>query len=107
MKGKVCALKIIEITGERSPEIDTEIRFNIATERAAGEELVRFDIKSGEVALRHATRVLRRMKSEGAVQVLAFRESFAAGDTEASYISNKYGDTLGELPEGEFVYIKL
>ena len=100
-------MKIIEITGGRSPEIDTEIRFNIATERAAGEELVRFDIKSGEGALRHAARVLRRMKSEGAVQAVAFRESFDSGDTEASYIANKYGETLGELPNSDFALIKL
>ena len=101
-------MKIIELTGDRSFELDTEIRFGIATERAAGEELVRFDVKSdNESTLRHTTKILRRMKGEGAVQVLATRDSFLSGDTEASYIINKYGCELGELPEYEFVFVKI
>lgn len=101
-------MKIIELTCDKSSELDTEIRFNIAAERAASEELVRFDIKhDSDTRLRTITKILRRMKSEGAVQVLATRQSFETQDTEASYLSNKYGQTLGALPEFEFVFVKI
>ena len=101
-------MKIIELSCNNSAELDTEIRFNIAAERSKGEELVRFDIKSdSDARLRLATKILRRMKSEGAVQVFAPRDSFISEDTEASYIINKYGKALGELPEFEFVFVKI
>ncbi len=101
-------MKTIELTGDKSAELDTEIRFNIATERAAGEELLRFDIKSeSDTALRHALKILRRMKLEGAIQALASRDSFISEDTEASYINNKYGTSLGTLPDRDFIFVKI
>lgn len=99
-------MKIIELTGERQTELDTEIRFHIATERAGGEELIRFDI-ADEVSLRLAIKLLRRMKSDGAVQVIAARDSFISEDTEASYIINKYGKATELLPDCEFVFVKI
>lgn len=101
-------LKIIELTCDSLAGLDTEIRFNIASERAEGVNLVRFDIKSdSDSRLRLAIKVLRRMKSEGAVQVFASRDSFASEDTEASYINNKYGKILENLPDFEFVIVKI
>ena len=101
-------MKIIELTGNKPTELDTEIRFSIASLRASGEELVRFDIRSeSDTTPRSALKILRRMKSEGAVQAVASRESFALEDTEARYINNKYGQTLGEIPEFEFVFVKI
>ena len=101
-------MKIIELTGNKPAELDTEIRFSIASLRASGEELVRFDIKSDcDTTPRSALKILRRMKNEGAVQVVASRDSFTLEDTEASYINNKYGKNLGEIPEFEFVFVKI
>ena len=101
-------MKIIKLTCDKSTELDTEIRFNIATERASREELIRFDINScDDTVVRHVTKILRRMKSEGAVQVVAPRDSFISEDTEASYINNKYGASLGDIPDFEFIYVKI
>ncbi len=104
-------MKTITLTSEKGAELDTEIRFLVATERASGTELIRFDIRDGEgsaLAVRLAVKILRRMRSEGAIQVYATRESFLSGDTEASYILNKYYDSfMGELPEHEYIFVKI
>ena len=104
----------LELTGSKLSEIDTEIRFFVASERASGAEIVRIyksttvshddDIKFTAIILR----VLRSMKRSGAVSAFAAHSQFASGDTEAEYLMNKYSKLLEIEKDGEnSVYVEI
>ena len=89
-----------------------EIKFEIATARAEGSELVIIRYSSDNGLLRFPSKVsywLRRMKQKRAIQLYATTDNFARAGTESVYLKNKYPMLFGEdLPTDErVIYIKL
>ena len=107
--------KTIEIGAERPIDIDTEIKFSIATARADETELICFDVKRDEESFSRiynaAIKVLKKMKNQGHIQFIATPASFANANAEAEFLINKYPEQIGNMPEygdGEaYVFVKL
>ena len=107
--------KTIVIQAERPIDIDTEIRFDIATARAEDVELLRFDINKREDSWQKiqnaAIKVLKKMKSASQIQFIATQLSFANSNAEAEFLINKYPqyiDNVSEKGDGEaYVFVKL
>lgn len=109
--------KQILLEGRGQLELATEIMYNIASERASGVKLLRFDIdasdgeRAARGALNKAIRILKGMKSRGAIQFIATADSFAGQTREAMFLLNKYPEYVengGTEPEnGCYVYISI
>ncbi len=91
-----------------SADIATELIFRIATSRADGENLLRFNFlaESSERMLKAACKELKALKRRGAIQLFATAEDFDCRATEAEFLLNKF-PTLNELSENNFVLVKL
>ena len=104
--------KIIDLKAENIESMTTEIMFEVAGARADGNDLVRLNINNGEKKLYDsAVRLLKSMKQRGLIQFFATEKSFLTGSTEASFLMNKYQDSIslandegGEVP---FIFLKL
>jgi hypothetical protein len=89
--------------------------FSVASERASGVPIVRFDIERSDerVASRTfllATRILKRMKERGAVQFFATPKSFIEGEREASFLINKFPELFSNFVANEddiFIYVRI
>ena len=107
--------KVIELTSIRATDLDTEIKFAIASSRADNIELLRFDIKREEEeflkSYNSAIRVLKRMKAAGQIQFFATPTSFSNSNPEAAFLINKYPAYMDNIPVisdmEAYVYIKL
>ena len=107
--------KTIEIESERPIDIDTEIKFSIATARAENTELLCFDVKRDGESLNRiynaAIKVLKKMKNQGHIQFIATPKSFANANPEAEFLINKYPEQIDNMPkygDGEaYVFVKL
>ena len=107
--------KIIEIKSERPIDIDTEIKFSIATARAENTELLRFDIKRDEESYMRvynaAVKVLKKMKSLSHIQFIAPPKAFIDSNAEAEFLINKYPEQMENIPkcgDGEgYIFVKL
>lgn len=101
------------LSSDRYTDIDTEIRFAVATARVEGAELLKFEIKREEDILKSfnaAVRIFKKMKSMGLIQFFATPSSFSNSDAEAEFLRNKYPDYLSvsEVSDKEaFIYVKL
>jgi hypothetical protein len=101
------------LSSDRYADIDTEIRFAVATARVEGAELLRFEIKREEDILKSfnsAVRIFKKMKSMGQIQFLATPSSFSNSDAEAEFLRNKYPEYLSaaEVSDKEaYIYVKL
>jgi len=87
--------KTLTLKYMNTDKLMTEIRFHIASARAEGYELVRFDIEADGDTVSDkftlaVTRKLKLLKTEGKIQFFATDKSFAAGSTEANFLINKY-----------------
>lgn len=107
--------KTIEIESDRPIDIDTEIKFSIATARADKTELLRFDVKRDEESsgrtFNSAVKVLKKMKNQGHIQFIATPKSFANANAEAEFLINKYPgyiDNMSKCCDGEvYIFVKL
>ncbi len=107
--------EVIEIKSIRTADLDTEIKFSIASARADNLELLRFDIRrDAEEFLKSynsALRVLKRMKTAGQIQFFATPSSFSNSNPEAEFLINKYPAYMENIPtvsDGEaYIYVKL
>lgn len=107
----------VELKVKKSDGVAPEIMFSIASERVAGTELLRFDVPTDEdetVERRlmiQAQRTLKEMKSGGAIQLYATRDSFVSLTTEAQYLINKYPELFEdadyESMSARAFYVKL
>ena len=103
-----------ELSGNCRSELNTEMRFLLASAKIDGEELVRLSIPYS-VDERENSRingcvikVLRTLKKEGTIQFYVNNESFLANSTEASFLINKYGEYICEANRNsESIYVKL
>lgn len=73
----------------------TELRFDIASARALGSELVRIELAPEDAKVRARLRTsvlvrLRALKKEGVIQFCATDRDFKEESTEAVYLLNKY-----------------
>ncbi len=94
----------------------TEIFFKVASARASGFSVVRFDIKKCDDeqaelrALKFLARILRGMKKRGAVQFFVMKDGFLRSSTEAQYILNVYPEVADAIPEDEgtkYIFVKI
>lgn len=91
--------KEISLTSGSQNDLRTELLFNIASERASGVQLLRLQIDTEENRDKMFSclmRMLRSLKSSGAVQLYANGVSFESGSREAEYLINKYSDIIGD-----------
>ena len=107
--------KVVNIQSDRPIDIDTEIKFSIATARVENIELIRFDIKRDEEALgrvyNSGIKCLKKMKNQGNIQFIATRKSFANSNAEAEFLLNKYPDQIDNMPiygdDETYIFVKL
>ena len=109
--------KTLELAASEPRELTTELMFEVATARADGAELLRFDAKIPEneaqrkKKLSTILKLLKNMKATGKIQFFAMPESFAAGGTEAIFLINKYPELFESKPQVAdgfiYFYIKL
>ncbi len=107
--------EVVEIMANRPIDVDTEIKFAIASARADKKELLRFDIKREDEDFQKTfntiTRVLKRMKSAGQIQFIATPKSFDNSNAEAEFLINKYPAYLENIPSVSdteaFIFVKL
>ncbi len=100
----------------RLKDMTTEIFFKVASARASGFSVVRFDINKNEDektelrALNFLARILRGMKKRGAVQFFVMKEGFLHSTTEAQYILNVYPEVGEAIPEDKdlkYIFVKI
>lgn len=105
----------VELKERNYTALLTEILFCVATERAVGAELVRFDIKKSnekgdDKAYPAAKRIMKYARKRGIIQIFVTDESYPDNTTESLYMQNLYGDFIeGERrPAGyDFIYVKI
>ena len=94
----------------------TELRFNIASARASGFELIKIefpkdDAPDAEKLVSSVLKKLRLLKKEGVVQFFANNDSFERHATEAVYLLNKYPEIASDESltdsAGQVVFIRL
>jgi hypothetical protein len=105
---------IVYLTTEKPADIDTEIKFSVATARAENVELLRFDLAREEDFLKSfnaALKVLKKMKNNGQIQFIATPSAFSNSDREAEFLMNKYPEYLSNIPgcteKNGFLFVKL
>jgi hypothetical protein len=96
---------------------ETEITFDIATDRINGAELVCFgvskpeDEKISKKLVGAVFRLLKKLKGEKKIQFYATDDSFSSNATEAQYLYNKYPEQMdNRVPSDslvEYIYVKL
>ena len=109
--------KRIELKNRTVVNLATEIMFELASGRAEGIELMRFDIPRTEgegefeKLMSGILRVFKNMKAKRLIQFYAGAEHFSRGSTETEYLYNKYPNYLNEVSDnaerGSFIYVKL
>ena len=104
--------KIIDLKAENIDSMTTEIMFEVAGARADGNELIRLNINNDEAKLYDgAIKLLKNMKQKGLIQFFATEKSFSYGSTEASFLINKYQDSISlsdnEGREASYIYVKI
>ena len=108
--------KETDLLNETFAGIETEILFQVASERASGVQLLKLNIEKGSDDKRYlrrlsgAVRALKKMKARDAIQFFATPESFEASTQEAQFLINKYPHVFDEVPslsDYGFLYIKI
>ncbi len=102
---KVCTYTLENTAKEL---ISTEIRFDIASARAGGYELLCINSKKTELDVKQIATVLknlRMIKKEGKIDFFATAEDFEKGSEKASYLINKFPDITEFLSDRSFILI--
>ena len=110
--------KIIELKGRNTQTSYTELLFEIASAKAGGIKLIRFNIKAAvneaeakdvKKMISSLIKTLKQMKSKGQIQLFATPTSFEKTTTEAVFILNKHPYVISEIKPDEslefFFYI--
>ena len=95
-------------------EMKTEVLFEVASARAAGYAVVRFDVprddepKCIERSLAFLARILRAMKKRGAIQFFVTEDGFMRSTTEARFLLNMYPEVEEATSGSEAsIFVKL
>lgn len=109
--------KVIEIESSIPDDAAVEMRFAVASARAGGTELIRFDIPFGDddreykKLFNSLVRLSKAMKEEHHIQFFATEKSFEEQSTEAAFLLNKYPSVficgLTDNIESGYIYVKL
>ena len=102
--------KIITLKGDNTPNINTELYFELASARAEKCEIVA--IKLDDYAEKTDALViaaLKKMKAGATIQFFASPESFVLANTEAVFLLNKYPDVFSSIGDScyQYIYVKL
>ncbi len=107
-------IKTIRLQSVLSDEVLTEIMFEIASARAEGAELLRFELNLVNDNLattkQFIIKKLKDMKQKSRIQFFAAADSFKNGSTEAVFLLNKYPAHFEKNSPGEsenYIYVKL
>ncbi len=108
-------LCIMEVEYERLRDMTTEILYKVASARAGGKSVIRFDIKNedeqkGICVLNTLARILRGMKKRFAIQFFVTKEGFLRSSTEAQYILNVFPEVADALPadkNAKYIFVKI
>ena len=97
------------LEGSTLKDLNTEIRYDLATARVDGKELVCFSSKNEDAdAFGLALRVLRGLKREGSLQFFVLHKALSQQAQEAAYIMNKYSGYICASDERSCaVYVKI
>ena len=94
------------LEGETTREIDTEIKYMIASARTDGAELVSF--RSGGEVFATVLKILRGLKKSGAVQFFVVADELLSGGRESEFLLNKYGELIADsAKEQGTVFVKI
>ena len=101
----------IKLSGTNQKELDTEIKYCIASTKADSIDFVRLDIPSSfeQKRIVHcAIRVLSTMRREGTVMFYVTAADLKEQTTEAKYLINKHPEVL-DYEDGEYIglFVKL
>ncbi len=106
--------KVVDLKSQNGKSAVNEILFEIATARAEGSSLLRISIEKGSTlpSIMRSTRArLKKMKTEGQIQLFATPEDFERMDREARFMLNKYERIISgeiyEITNKSYIYIKL
>ncbi|MBR3806714.1 MAG: hypothetical protein IKJ13_07800 [Clostridia bacterium] len=109
--------KVIEIESTCTDDAAVEMRYAIASARAGGAELIRFDIpvtddeKEYKKLFNSLVRLLKGMKEERLIQFYATEKSFSDKATESAFLLNKYPSIficgLTDNQRAGFIYVKI
>ncbi len=101
------------ISGQMKAQLETELRFDIASAKADGADLIELEVPvTGDERLdarilNFITRILGVMMREELIQFYATPHGFRSGTKEAMFLQNKYPEYLREdSADNCYVYIK-
>ena len=98
------------LTAESQAELNTEIRFIVASANVDKLALIRLEFGNGPDDLKrrrsNVTRVLRALKKDSVIQFFVTDDGFSEESTEAVFLINKYGEYINNR-EANSIYVKL
>ena len=96
-----------ELESTLTDQLETEIRFVIASARATGNELISLKTKPESEAKTVAmlTKQLKSIKKQGTIDFFASKEAFSELNAEASYLINKFPEVTEYIGSEEFFVI--
>jgi len=88
-------------------QVDTELRFVIASARANGNELLHLKLDCEEDSKIALTlhKQLKTMKREGKIDFFADKEAFSTQNAQASYLINKFPKVTESIDSAIFFFI--
>lgn len=102
------------LSGTTRIDLDTEVKFNIASARVDGAELVRFilertgDDKADQKLMASLTKLLRTLVKSNGIQFFITGAEVASQRLEAEFLVNKYNDyMLADNEKYMYAYIKM
>ena len=105
-------LSTYNLQGSCKKDFDTEIKFNLATARYEGADLIVFSINKREDEEENTRllsciyKILGTVKKAGTISFFVKPEQMEQNTTEAEYIKNKYADYLTFSDNLIYVYVK-
>ena len=90
-------------------QIETELRFVIASARALGNELIYLKVESEDDSVLDTIilKQLKAIKRQGKIDFFADKNSFSSLNAEASYLTNKFPHITEHIDDSIFFIIKL
>lgn len=100
------------LEGSSPKELNIEIRFNLASAKVDGAELVSLSLspKDDTNAVRlmsGVTKVLGAMRKKNLIQFFVLSDSLSNETAESAYITNKYRDFVVSIDHQNTVFVKI
>jgi hypothetical protein len=99
------------LVGRTKNELNTELRYVIASARVDSQDLVCLNIATDgediDKILRNTVRILASLRREGLLQIYMRSDKINGGSQEAEFLKNKFSSLL-KLPEEGYIgiYVK-